>query len=103
MVNRMKFFSNLLNKEDLIKDELCTFVSDLIKDANLEEQLRFECLEDEDYYGYPVLVFEFNNRSDIQLGLYDSDTYGSDEEKLNDISDMKEYLKDELEDIIENL
>lgn len=42
MVNRMKIFSNLLNKEDLIKDELCTFVSDLIKDANLEEQLRFE-------------------------------------------------------------
>ena len=75
MVNRMKIFSNLLNKEDLIKDELCTFVSDLIKDANLEEQLRFECLEDEDYYGYCVLVFEFSNGSDIQLGLYDPDTY----------------------------
>lgn len=99
----MKYFLNLRNKEDLIKDELCIFVSDLIKDANLEEQLWFKCLEAEDWYGYPVLVFEFSNRSDIQLGLYDLDTYGSDEEKLNDISDMKEYLKDELEDIIENL
>ena len=103
MVNRMKIFSNLLNKEDLIKDELCTFVSDLIKDANLEEQLRFECLEDEDYYGYLVLVFEFSNGSDIQLGLYDPNTYGSDDEELNDVGGMKEYLKDELEDIIENL
>ena len=27
----------------------------------------------------------------------------SDDEELNDIDSMKEYLKDELEDIIENL
>jgi hypothetical protein len=35
--------------------------------------------------------------------LYDPDTYGSDDEELNDVDGMKEYLKDELEDIIENL
>ena len=94
-----------LNKkkdEDLLINELTTFVKELIEYARLNIDLTFRVEESEDEYGHRVVFFVFNTGYKLKVNLYDSDV-GGENANLYVVEELKSYVKSELEEIIENI
>lgn len=88
--------------EDLLIEELTTFVKELIEDARLNVDLTFKVEESEDEYGHRVVFFVFNTGDELEVNLYNSDVRGENA-NLYGVEELKSYVKSELEEIIENI
>lgn len=88
--------------EDLLIEELTTFVAELIEDARLNVDLTFKVEESEDEYGHRVVFFVFNTGDELEVNLYNSDVRGENA-NLYGVEELKSYVKSELEEIIENI
>ena len=92
----------MTRNEDRLVSNIEYFVDDVVKKYT---GVTFETPVVEDSYGYDVLLISLNSnqktiRYDIQVNLYDPETYGSSDKLISFDSTLRKYIKDEIDDIL---
>ena len=93
----------MTRNEDMLVSKIENFVADVVKQY---PGVTFETSIDEDSYGYDVLLISLNSsektiRYDIQVNLYDPETYGGSDKLVSFDSMLRKYIKDEIEDLLQ--
>lgn len=92
----------MTRNEDMLVSNIENFVDDVVKQY---PGVTFETSVVEDSYGYDVLLISLNSnqktiRYDIQVNLYDPETYGGSDKLISFDSTLRKYIKDEIDDIL---
>lgn len=92
----------MTRNEDMLVSNIENFVDDVVKQY---PGVTFETSIVEDSYGYDVLLISLNSnqktiRYDIQVNLYDPETYGGSDKLVSFDSTLRKYIKDEIDDIL---
>lgn len=92
----------MTRNEDMLVSNIENFVDDVVKQY---PGVTFETSVVEDSYGYDVLLISLNSnektiRYDIQVNLYDPETYGGSDKLVSFDSMLRKYIKDEIDDIL---
>lgn len=93
----------MTRNEDMLVSTIENFVDDVVKQY---PGVTFETSVVEDSYGYDVLLISLNSdqkiiRYDIQVNLYDPETYGSSDKLVSFDSTLRKYIKDEIEALLQ--
>ena len=93
----------MTRNEDMLVSKIENFVADVVKQY---PGVTFETSIVEDTYGYDVLLISLNSsektiRYDIQVNLYDPETYGGSDKLVSFDSMLRKYIKDEIEDLLQ--
>lgn len=93
----------MTRNEDMLISNIENFVDDVVKKY---PGVTFETSVVEDSYGYDVLLISLNSnqktiRYDIQVNLYDPETYGGSDKLVSFDSTLRKYIKNEIDDILE--
>lgn len=93
----------MTRNEDMLVSNIENFVDDVVKKY---PGVTFETSVVEDSYGYDVLLISLNSnqktiRYDIQVNLYDPETYGGSDKLVSFDSTLRKYIKNEIDDILE--
>lgn len=92
----------MTRNEDMLVSSIENFVDDVVKKY---PGVTFETSVVEDSYGYDVLLISLNSnqktiRYDIQVNLYDPETYGGSDKLVSFDSTLRKYIKNEIDDIL---
>lgn len=92
----------MTRNEDMLVSNIENFVDDVVKKY---PGVTFETSVVEDSYGYDVLLISLNSnqktiRYDIQVNLYDPETYGGSDKLISFDSMLRKYIKDEIDGIL---
>ena len=92
----------MTRNEDMLVSNIENFVDDVVKKY---PGVTFETSVVEDSYGYDVLLISLNSnqktiRYDIQVNLYDPETYGGSDKLVSFDSTLRKYIKDEIDSIL---
>nr|DAQ11281.1 MAG TPA: hypothetical protein [Bacteriophage sp.] len=92
----------MTRNEDMLVSNIENFVDDVVKKY---PGVTFETSVVEDSYGYDVLLISLNSngktiRYDIQVNLYDPETYGNSDKLVSFDSTLRKYIKNEIDDIL---
>lgn len=92
----------MTRNEKVLVSNIENFVADVVKKY---PGVTFETSVVEDSYGYDVLLISLNSnqktiRYDIQVNLYDPETYGGSDKLVSFDSTLRKYIKDEIDDIL---
>lgn len=92
----------MTRNEDILVSKIENFVDDVVKKY---PGVTFETSVVEDRYGYDVLLISLNSnektiRYDIQVNLYDPETYGGSDKLVSFDSTLRKYIKNEIDDIL---
>jgi hypothetical protein len=92
----------MTRNEDMLVSNIENFVDDVVKKY---PGVTFETSVVEDSYGYDVLLISLNSnqktiRYDIQVNLYDPETYGGSDKLVSFDSTLRKYIKNEIDDIL---
>lgn len=92
----------MTRNEDMLISNIENFVDDVVKKY---PGVTFETSVVEDSYGYDVLLISLNSnqktiRYDIQVNLYDPETYGGSDKLVSFDSTLRKYIKNEIDDIL---
>lgn len=92
----------MTRNEDMLVSNIENFVEDVVKKY---PGVTFETSVVEDSYGYDVLLISLNSnqktiRYDIQVNLYDPETYGGSDKLISFDSMLRKYIKDEIDSIL---
>lgn len=92
----------MTRNEDMLVSNIENFVDDVVKKY---PGVTFETSVVEDSYGYDVLLISLNSnektiRYDIQVNLYDPETYGGLDKLVSFDSTLRKYIKDEIDDLL---
>lgn len=92
----------MTRNEDMLVSKIENFVDDVVKEY---PGVTFETSVVEDSYGYDVLLISLNSnqktiRYDIQVNLYDPETYGGSDKLVSFDSTLRKYIKNEIDDIL---
>lgn len=93
----------MTRNEDMLVSNIENFVDDVVKKY---PGVTFETSVVEDSYGYDVLLISLNSnqktiRYDIQVNLYEPETYGGSDKLVSFDSTLRKYIKNEIDDILE--
>lgn len=93
----------MTRNEDMLVSNIENFVDDVVKKY---PGVTFATSIVEDSYGYDVLLISLNSsektiRYDIQVNLYDPETYGSSDKLISFDSMLRKYIKDEIEALLQ--
>ena len=93
----------MTRNEDMLVSNIENFVDDVVKQY---PGVTFETSVVEDSYGYDVLLISLNSnqktiRYDIQVNLYDPETYGGSDKLVSFDSMLRKYIKDEIEALLQ--
>ena len=92
----------MTRNENALVSNIENFVDDVVEKY---PGVTFETSIVEDSYGYDVLLISLNSnqktiRYDIQVNLYDPETYGGSDKLVSFDSTLRKYIKDEIDDIL---
>lgn len=92
----------MTRNEKVLVTNIENFVDDVV---GKYPGVTFETSVVEDSYGYDVLLISLNSnektiRYDIQVNLYDPETYGGSDKLVSFDSTLRKYIKDEIDDIL---
>lgn len=92
----------MTRNEGILIDNIERFVNSVVKNY---PNVTFKTVIDEDSYGYDVLLISLytSNKTigyDIQVNLYDPESYGSDDRLITFDPSIKRYIRDEIEDLL---
>lgn len=92
----------MTRNEDMLVSNIENFVDDIVKKY---PGVTFETSVVEDSYGYDVLLISLNSnektiRYDIQVNLYDPETYGGSDKLISFDSTIRKYIKDDIDGIL---
>lgn len=92
----------MTRNEGMLIDKIERFVNSVV---TTYPEVTFKTVIDEDSYGYDVLLISLytSNKTigyDIQVNLYDPESYGSEDRLIRFDSSLKTYIKDEIEDLL---
>lgn len=92
----------MTRNENVLISNIENFVDDVVKKY---PGVTFETSIAEDSYGYDVLLISLNSKDksigyDIQVNLYDPETYGRSDRLVPFDSILRKYIKDEIEDLL---
>ena len=92
----------MTRNEDMLVSNIENFVDDVVKEY---PGVTFETSVVEDSYGYDVLLISLNSnqktiRYDIQVNLYEPETYGGSDKLVSFDSTLRKYIKNEIDDIL---
>ena len=92
----------MTRNEDMLVSKIENFVDDVVKKY---PGVTFKTSVVEDSYGYDVLLISLNSnqktiRYDIQVNLYDPETYGGSDKLVSFDSTLRKYIKDEIDDLL---
>lgn len=92
----------MTRNENVLVSNIENFVDDVVKK---HPGVTFETSIVEDNYGYDVLLISLNSdektiRYDIQVNLYDPETYGGSDKLVSFDPMLRKYIKDEIDDLL---